>query len=268
MCKRQAPFPLSQDDWVDSSGRWGPKQLCAFLNNWNPLLLTAIQANHDAKIIMSDGETNVLTWYITNYASKKQQRSSNVSALLAKRVAFHTIEEGIRLDLTDINKRLIQWCTNTLTRDREFSGPEIMSYLMGWGDRYESHHYVGIPADAILRALKEKFPGLRAPSANADAPIPDGTDEHAHIITMATGTIAIKDQLHEYMYQGEELNDMSFFTFMLDTYDAKAEQAAIMGDAEQDPSGNTNYRPHGSCRTNECFIGKASQRSVVAGSTV
>ena len=99
-----------------------------------------MRANHDAKLIMSGEETNVLTWYITNYASKKQQQSSNVSALLAKRMAYHTTEERGRTNLTDINKRLIQRCANTLARDREFSGPEIMSYLMGWGDCYESHH--------------------------------------------------------------------------------------------------------------------------------
>ena len=127
VCKRRAPFPLAPDDWVDSDGNWGPKRLCGFLNNWNPPLLMTLRANHDAKLIMSGGETNVLTWYITNYASKKQQRSSNVSALLAKRLAFHTIEERGRSDLTDINKRLIQRCANTLTPDREFSGPEIMA---------------------------------------------------------------------------------------------------------------------------------------------
>ena len=165
VCKRRALFPLARDDWVDADGNWGPKRLCGFLNNWNPPLLRTLRANHDMKLIMSGGETNVLTWYITNYTSKKQQRSSNVSALLAKRVAFHTVEERRRTDLRDINKCLIQWCANTLMRDREFSGPEIMSYLMGWGDRYESHHYVGISVDAIKRALKDTFPRLRTLSS-------------------------------------------------------------------------------------------------------
>jgi hypothetical protein len=91
-------------------------------------MILTLRANHDTKLIMSGPETKTLTWYITNYAAKKQQRSSNVSALLAKHVAFHTAEEKSRNDLTDINKRLIQRCANTLTRDREFSSPEIMSY--------------------------------------------------------------------------------------------------------------------------------------------
>ena len=224
VCKRRAPFPLARDDWVDSNGNWGPKRLCGFLNNWNPPLLMTLRANHDTKLILSGGETNVITWYITNYASKKQQRTSNVSALLAKRVAFHTVEERRRTDLADINKRLIQRCANTLSRDREFSGPEIMSYLMGWGDRYESHHYVGISADAILRALKEKFPGLKAPSASFDTSPSDDVNDRAHLITMVSGVITLKDQLHEYMFRGEEMGEMSLLFFVLDTYDAKAEQ--------------------------------------------
>ena len=223
VCKRRAPFPLARDDWVDTDGSWGPKRLCAFLNNWNPPLLRTLRSNHDTKLIMNGGETNVLTWYITNYASKKQQRSSNVSALLAKRVAFHTTEERHRTDLSDINKRLIQRCTNTLARDREFSGPEVMSYLMGWGDRYESHHYVGISADAIIRALKDRFPSLGGLPLTDNDPQPNNVEERSHVVTMVAGAIALKDQLHEYMYRGEEMAGMSLLFFVLDTYDAKAE---------------------------------------------
>ncbi|KAF8800257.1 hypothetical protein BYT27DRAFT_7217172 [Phlegmacium glaucopus] len=238
VCKCRAPFPLAPDDWVDSVGRWGPKRLCGYLNNWNPPLLMSVRSNHDIKLIMNGGETSVLTWYITNYASKKQQRSSNVSALLAKRVAFHIVEERRRRDLTDVNKRLIQRCANTLTRDREFSGPEIMSYLMGWGDRFESHHYVTIYADTITTALKVKFPGLKKPRGS------EGRSEHVskstniadsrsdifeqagtHIIMMVEGVIALKDQLHEYMFRGEEMVEMNFFTFILDTYDTKADHS-------------------------------------------
>ncbi|KAF8803898.1 hypothetical protein BYT27DRAFT_7303097 [Phlegmacium glaucopus] len=103
-------------DWVDSNGNWGPKGHCGFLNNWNPMMLMTLRANHDVKLFMNGRDMNV--------------------------------------DLTDVNKRLIQ-------RYREFSGPEIMSYLMGWGDHFESHHYVSIYSNAIISALKDKCPALR-----------------------------------------------------------------------------------------------------------
>ena len=132
-----------------------------------------------------------------------------MSALLAKRLALHTIEERERSDLTDINKQLIQCCANTLTQDREFSGPEIMAYLMGWGDRFKSHHYIGISVDRIMGALKERHPGLRSPSTNAqclsglasaiNAQDSDSINECSHTIMMVEGEITLKDQLHEYI---------------------------------------------------------------------
>jgi hypothetical protein len=252
VCKRRAPFPLAADDWVDSSGSWGPRRFCEFLNNWNPALLITVRANHDAKLIMSGGETNTLTWYITCYASKKQQRSSNVSALLAKRVAFHLEEERGRKDLLDVNKRLIQRCANTLTRDREFSAPEIMSYLMGWGDRFESHHYVAIYLDAIMTALKATYPGLKHQMTSGTrgeegrvstgingslGTVTGAVDDHSHIISMVSGVLTLKDQLHEYMFRGEEINEMNLLTFILDTYDAKGDPTSEALPGEE---GNVN----------------------------
>ena len=110
---------------------------------------------------------------------------------------------------------------------------------MGWGDRFESHHYVGISADRIMGALKERYPGLRSPATNAqrlsglasavNALDSDSINECSHTIMMVEGEITLKDQLHEYMYRGEELIEMSLFSFMLDTYDAKAEHIGQVG---------------------------------------
>jgi hypothetical protein len=222
-----------------------------------------IRANHDTKLIMNGGETNTLTWYIGTYATKKQQQCSNVSALLAKRVAFYSVKERGRRDVMDVNKHLIQRCANTLTRDREFSAPEIVSYLMGWGDRFESHHYVAIYTEAIIAALKEKFHGLgpqRATAGPSDAESlcrwtnglqassSTNIEEHAHRITMVSGVITLKDQLHEYMFRGEEISDMSLFCFLLDTYDTNDEQGDdnMRGEKRKSSGGNRPVRrpPH------------------------
>ena len=40
---------------------------------------------------------------------------------------------------------------------------------------------------------------------------------------MVSGVISLKDHLHEYTFQGEELSQMSLLTFVLDTYDTKAD---------------------------------------------
>ena len=160
-CKRRAPFTKAARDWINAAGEWGPKRLCCFLNSWNPSIIRTLQANHDIKLILgADGQTATLTYYITNYATKKQQKSSNASALLARRLAFVKKEERNQTDLNKINKKLIQSCANCLTLDREFGAPEIMTYLMGWPDVYLSHHYVTIFWDSATAALKKTFIGL------------------------------------------------------------------------------------------------------------
>jgi hypothetical protein len=127
------PFKRAPLDWAGEDGSWGPKRLCGFLNSWNPTIMKTIRTNHNVKLIIGgDGQTATLTYYITNYATKKQQRSSNASALLARLLAFIHKEERRQTDLNKLNKKLIQSCANCLTCDQEFSAPEIVSYIMGW----------------------------------------------------------------------------------------------------------------------------------------
>jgi hypothetical protein len=161
VCKRRAPFGRALSDWVNEDGGWGPKRQCAFLNSWNPMIMRTIHANHNAKLIIGkDGQTATLTYYITNYATKKKQHTSNASALLARRLAFVQKDAGRQTDLNKLNKKLIQSCANSLTCDREFSAPEIISYIMGWLDVYLSHHYITIYWDAAVSALTRTFPDI------------------------------------------------------------------------------------------------------------
>jgi hypothetical protein len=161
VCKRRAPFDLSPVDWIGEDGTWGPKRTFAFFNNWNPTILVCLRANHDIKLITNGPHTKDLTWYITSYACKKQGISSNISALLARRLAFHSQQERYNSDCQQINRRLLQRCANTLSRDQELSGPEVINYLMGWSDRFISHHSVTIYWDRVVAALKRTFPELR-----------------------------------------------------------------------------------------------------------
>jgi hypothetical protein len=160
-CKRRAPFPLAKEAWIDETGEWGPKRFYAYLNNWNPTLLLSIRSNHDIKLITNGSETKAITWYITQYAVKKQVHSNNTSALLAKKIAFHRAQEKYTSDCRLLNKRLILRCANSLTSEQEIGAPEVISYLMKWGDRYISHNYIPIFLDAIVGALKRQFPDLR-----------------------------------------------------------------------------------------------------------
>jgi hypothetical protein len=160
-CKQRAPFQKSAQAWMDENGNWGPKRLHAYINNWNPPILHSVRSNHDIKLISNGAETKNLTFYITNYVAKKQRNSSNVSALLAKRVAFHRKQEKYTVDVNQLNKQLLQRCANTLSREQEFSAPEVASYLSKHGDRYISDLSVPIFLDSFRWALKNTFLCLR-----------------------------------------------------------------------------------------------------------
>ena len=160
-CKRNAPFKMSMKDYINTDGVWGPQRTYGFINNWNPTIMQCMRCNHDIKLITNGTETKDISWYITNYVAKKQRESSNVSALFAKRIAYHRKEERYNSDLTQLNKRLMQRCANTLSREQEFSSPEVAAYLAGHGDRKLSGFYITINLAAIAARIVKAFPYLK-----------------------------------------------------------------------------------------------------------
>ena len=159
-CKRRAPFPLANDAWVDENGDWGPMRLYGFVNNFCPSLVQTLRANHDIKLVTNGESTKNLAWYISKYATKPQDASTNMSALLAKTYAFQPKDQTRSPDLCRLNKKLIQRCANTLSREQELSAPQVVSYLMGWGDRFISHHFETIHWYAVVNLLKKCYPIL------------------------------------------------------------------------------------------------------------
>jgi hypothetical protein len=88
-CKRQAPFPLTEQTSVSKDGKVHPKCTFGYLNNGNPSILVYAACNNDIKFISNGTEAWAVIWYITAYQTKKQQHSHNLSALLAEGLAYH-----------------------------------------------------------------------------------------------------------------------------------------------------------------------------------
>ena len=156
-CKRRAPFPLADEDWVNDEGEWGPRRTNGYLNNWCPSILQCTRSNHDIKLMSNAREMKHVGWYITLYLTKKQAESSNISALLVKSLAFHQGDRPSSTTISDLNKKLVQQCANTLSREQELSTPEVISYLMGWEDRFISHHFETIHWYNVVKLLKQTF---------------------------------------------------------------------------------------------------------------
>lgn len=89
VCKRRAPFQISEADFVDEEGNWGPKRLHGFMNGWAPALTVNLRCNNDIKLLTNTRDTMNITYYITSYQTKKQGQNFNMSAIITKGYAFH-----------------------------------------------------------------------------------------------------------------------------------------------------------------------------------
>ncbi|KAF7294643.1 ATP-dependent DNA helicase [Mycena indigotica] len=205
VCKRGYPWPTYSDDWVDAEGNWGPKRRYPFFNTWNPPISQVIRSNMDIKLLTNACETKDIAFYITLYIAKKQVQAANASAVLAKSHAFEkqpaertgpdSGSNNKSSDIRKVNKRLLEQCANTLSRQYELSGPEVMSYLMGWGDRYISHTFVKIYWDLMVSALHRHYPLLKTTHTEKGKSFaPSATSEHTPVV-MENGQFILQDQL-------------------------------------------------------------------------
>ena len=158
-CKRRAPWPLSSKDFVDERGNWGPKRTNGYINNYCPLLLTSMRCNNDIKLNTNGADTKDVAFYITAYATKKQKKSHNLLALMANSLSYH-LDNPRFDDICEHNRLLVYRCINVINREAELSGPQVASYLMGYGDNFTSHYYSPMFSSQFFAAVRCMFPEL------------------------------------------------------------------------------------------------------------
>jgi hypothetical protein len=159
-CKRRAPFDLSIEDEVSETGHIRTKRLVKQLNTWCPAVFYGGRCNNDIKLIIFGAWARAIIWYITNYATKKQGRSFNRSAIVATTYEYHQKNSNDLLDIRERNRMFIFRCSMSLNREMEFSSQQAMAYLMGHGDTIQSHTYSPIYWSSIVSALKRIYPEL------------------------------------------------------------------------------------------------------------
>ncbi|KAF7288210.1 ATP-dependent DNA helicase [Mycena chlorophos] len=168
-----------------------------------------------------------ITFYITLYIAKRQIQAANASALLAKGLAIKKRLDQRQQAIKDVNKRLLQQCTNILSRQHEFSAPEVVQYVMGWGDRLISHTYAPIYWDQITDVLRKTFPHLwkRQTIARPDidstmipSAQPAEEETPCRLEANENGEFVLRDQLKEYQDRGTALSAMNFYDYFTLTY--------------------------------------------------
>lgn len=163
-CKRRAPWPLSDTDHITEDGVWRSRRTYGYLNGYVPAVSVYCRCNNDGKLLTNTHETNNITFYVAGYAAKKQGKSYNSSALLAKGLAYHFQDSTYRHDLRENARMLLFRSINVLNRQQELPAPMVHSYLMGWGDTKKSHHYSSIFWPTFLVHLLRTFPHLKSSS--------------------------------------------------------------------------------------------------------
>ncbi|KAG8742906.1 hypothetical protein FRC10_000765 [Ceratobasidium sp. 414] len=272
VCKRHAPFELSPEDQVTEGGEIKTKRTMAYLNTWNPAVFYGGRCNNDIKFITNGSQASSLGFYITLYATKKQGRSYNQSALMAKTYMFHNAKlNEEHLDSQKANSSFLFHCALGMNREQEYSSQQIMGYLMGRGDTVQSHSYTPIYWSAVVRELKLAFPELKSssdlegqkgairehiasPAINDKAA---STDQDNNSVDNATstssntvytepetlgvtkdGTLYLRSQIIDYQYRGKQLEHYNFLDYFVDTYEEPISQRS-MG-----KSANSVGRPH------------------------
>jgi hypothetical protein len=167
VCKRRAPFQVSDDDFVTETGLCGPKRLYGYINAWVPSILINARCNNDGKFLTSGAETKNITFYVTSYAAKKQGKNYNVSAVMADGYAYHLDHPKPEYidSIRDQQRLLLFRLVHSINREQELAAPMVISYLMGWGDVYRSHTYSPIYWGSFVGTLCVTFPEISQKSS-------------------------------------------------------------------------------------------------------
>ncbi|KAF8603659.1 hypothetical protein BDV93DRAFT_442049 [Ceratobasidium sp. AG-I] len=160
VCKRRAPFELSPEDVVTETGIIRTKRTVGRLNAWCPAVFYGGRCNNDIKYISNGAEARGYAWYTTNYATKEQGATYNGTGIMTKTWVDHQSRLPTLDNLRENNKSFIFRCGLSLNKEMEYSGQQVMAYLMGWGDSITSHTYTSIYWSLVVRSLKATYPEL------------------------------------------------------------------------------------------------------------
>ncbi|TFK91101.1 hypothetical protein K466DRAFT_441947, partial [Polyporus arcularius HHB13444] len=120
------------------------RQLDGLVNKYNSTILQAMRCNMDIKPVGSGEDAKSIVYYITDYITKTQLKTHVAYAAL--QLAVNKVHSDPRVNGPDIDlslraKRMLQRCAFSLTANQELSAPQVISYLLDFGDKYTSHKF-------------------------------------------------------------------------------------------------------------------------------
>ena len=92
---------------------------------------------------------------------KAQASHYNLSALLGKAVMYHQLQFRVTEDIQERARLLLFRCFQSVGQEMELSAPQVISYIMGWGDTLTSHNYAPVYWGGLEVLLLKSFPLLQ-----------------------------------------------------------------------------------------------------------
>jgi helitron helicase-like protein/PIF1-like helicase len=143
VCRFNFPRPLVPETHVNSHGVIEVERNNQWVTPWNPTLSSVLRSNHDINFVPTLTMAFSAVYYMTNYATKHDvsQYQLILSAAILKRAledakaAADPSETQLRIRRLDMDKFALQ-SFNRLSNDREISGPQAASSLLGLPDSY------------------------------------------------------------------------------------------------------------------------------------
>jgi len=142
-CRFLFPRQLVAKAHVDGYGVVQLERNNQWVNPWNPTLSSVLRSNHDISFIPTVTKALAAVYYMTNYATKYDV--SQYQLILAAAILKRAIEDArsaavpsetqLRIRSQDMDKFALR-AFNRLACDREISGPQAASCLLGLPDYY------------------------------------------------------------------------------------------------------------------------------------
>jgi hypothetical protein len=144
LCRFNYPRPLVEETHINSHGIIDLQRNNQWINPWNPSLASVLRSNHDISFIPTLTMALSAVYYMTNYATKHDvgQYQLILTAALVKRAledaksVADPSEVQLRIRRQDMDKFALR-AFNRLANDREVSGPQAASCLLGLPDSYK-----------------------------------------------------------------------------------------------------------------------------------
>lgn len=189
------------------------------VNNFCDTILRAIRCNMDIKFIGSGQSAKAVIYYITDYITKSQLKThvayATLQAAVEKLKQAEQQSEPTTDDFENRARILLVKCANSLIAKQELSGPQVASYLLGFGDHYTSHLFKSLywtSFEGYINTLETR-PTLNSNSdGNVTVDVDNGSQDFDDVLLEpdASGSIRPRaSQVIDYIYRGAQFESYS-----------------------------------------------------------